>query len=73
MGADKAVAGYVLEILPSAIYRVQLEDRAEVLAHFASGTRRNFVRLRVGDKVAVERTAHDPARARIVRLLEENQ
>jgi translation initiation factor IF-1 len=71
MGADQALTpGEVIEILPNAGYRVRLEDRREVLAHFASGVRRNFMRLRVGDKVQVELTVRDNSRARIVRLVE---
>jgi len=40
-----------------------------VLAHFAGATRRNFVRVRVGDIVLVQLTPHDKTRGRIVKLL----
>jgi translation initiation factor IF-1 len=61
--------GRVLELLPNATVRVELDNRAEVLAHFAGATVRNFVRVRVGDPVLVELASQDPARGRIVKLL----
>lgn len=63
MAAEPAV---VIEILPNAAYRVELGNREQVVAHLAPGKQRGFVRLRVRDEVLVERTALDPARARIV-------
>jgi translation initiation factor IF-1 len=66
MAAEPAV---VVEILPNAAYRVELGNRERVVAHLAPGRLRNFVRLRVRDEVLVERTALDPARARIVELV----
>jgi translation initiation factor IF-1 len=66
MAAEPAV---VIEILPNAAYRVELGSREQVVAHLAPGRQRNFVRLRVRDEVLVERTALDPARARIVGLV----
>lgn len=62
--------GVVVEILPSAAYRVELGNREQVVAHVAPGRQRGFVRLRVRDEVLVERTALDPARARIVGLVQ---
>jgi len=66
MAAETAV---VIEILPNAAYRVELSNREQVVAHLAPGRQRGFVRLRVRDEVLVERTALDPARARIVELV----
>jgi len=66
VSAEKAV---VIEILPSAAYRVELGGRDQVVAHLAPAVKRNFVRLRVRDEVEVERTAHDPTRGRIVKVV----
>ncbi|HWR52284.1 MAG TPA: translation initiation factor IF-1 [Bryobacteraceae bacterium] len=71
MGSDASVTGTVLEILPSAIYRVELETRAQVLAHAAGARIKNFVRLRPGDRVEVVISAHDRTRGRIVRVFTE--
>jgi translation initiation factor IF-1 len=61
------VEGVVREILPRALYRVVIEKGREVVAHAASGTGRNFVRLVVGDHVIVELMPKDLGRGRIVR------
>ena len=61
------VAGVVREQLPSALYRVELEDGRMVTAHPGSGARRNFIRLLIGDKVAVTLMPGDPTRGRVVR------
>jgi translation initiation factor IF-1 len=68
-GGDRMVTGTVLEELPSAMYRVELESRDQVLAHAAGGVERNFVRLLPGDRVRVELSPHDWTRGRIVRRL----
>jgi len=62
-----AVEGVVREILPRALYRVVIERGREVIAHAASGTGKNFVRLVVGDRVTVELSPKDLGRGRIVR------
>ena len=59
----------VVELLPSAAYRLKLENEDLVTAHAASSTRKNFERLRPGDRVRVELSAHDRTRGRIVELL----
>jgi translation initiation factor IF-1 len=77
MGFDETVSGTgsdpregsVLELLPSGLYRVELVDRSRVLAHLTGATKRNFVRLRPGDRVEVEPSPHDAGRGRITRLL----
>jgi translation initiation factor IF-1 len=71
MGADQAVTGTVLEILPSAVYRVELESREQVLAHAAGVRERNFVRLRPGDRVKVEVSPYDRTRGRILEVFRE--
>ena len=65
--AERAV---VVEILPSLTYRLEVEgSRAEVIAHPGKSTATNFVRLRLNDTVLVERTAEDPRRGRIIKIL----
>ncbi|HVQ42482.1 MAG TPA: translation initiation factor IF-1 [Vicinamibacterales bacterium] len=65
----RSVTGTVLEVLPRALYRVAVEGGREVVAHAASGTGRNFVRLLVGDAVTVELSPRDLSRGRVVRKL----
>ncbi|MGC9970294.1 MAG: translation initiation factor IF-1 [Bryobacteraceae bacterium] len=67
-GSEELVAT-VVELLPNAVWRVELESREQVLAHAASARVRNFVRVRPGDRVCVELSPHDPGRGRITRLL----
>ena len=55
----------VLEELPSAIYRLELENRQQVLAHPVGAAKRNFVRLLPGDRVQVELSPGDWTRGRI--------
>jgi len=59
----------VVELLPSASYRLELDSRARVIAHAAPGSQVNFVRLRLRDRVLVELSPRDRTRARIVKLL----
>jgi translation initiation factor IF-1 len=60
------VTATVLEELPNALYRVELESRQQVLAHPVGAVKRNFVRLRPGDRVRVELSPQDCTRGRIV-------
>jgi translation initiation factor IF-1 len=62
-----AATGVVREVLPHAMYRVELENRHVVLAHAAAGRGRNFVRILVGDTVHVELSPIDLSRGRITR------
>ena len=63
------VTATVLEELPNALYRVELESRQQVLAHAVGSVKRNFVRLLPGDRVRVELSPHDWTRGRITRRL----
>jgi translation initiation factor IF-1 len=56
----------VIEELPRLLFRVELDDRKQVLCHLAGKMRRNFVRIRPGDRVSVELSPRDSARGRIV-------
>jgi len=66
---EKGLIATVLELLPNATCRVELESREQALAHPAAATANNFVRLRPGDRVRVELSPHDRTRGRIVKLL----
>ena len=71
MGSDAAIVGIVTELLPHATVRVKLQNESLVLAHAAGAVKVNFVRLRPGDRVQIELSPNDPARGRIVKLLNE--
>ena len=58
--------GTVNESLPNAMFRVELENGHEVLAHISGKMRMHYIRILPGDKVKVELTPYDLTRARIV-------
>ena len=60
------VMATVLETLPNAMFRVQLENKHVVLAHISGKMRKNFIRILPGDRVAVELSPYDLTRGRIV-------
>jgi len=64
------VVATVLEELPSALYRVELDTKQQVLAYAVGTVKRNFVRLLPGDKVRVELSPHDFTRGRIIGRLQ---
>ena len=57
--------GTILESLPNAMFRVELENGHEILAHISVKIRKNFIRILPGDKVKVEMTPYDLSRGRI--------
>jgi translation initiation factor IF-1 len=74
VGFDAAVTSVkavVVELLPSAVVKVKLENETVVLAHAAGAAKTNFLRVRPGDRVQVELSPHDPGRGRIVQLIKE--
>jgi translation initiation factor IF-1 len=60
------VTGTIVEQLPSALYRVKLDQGSQVTAHIAGRLDRNFIRLLVGDRVSVQLSPLDLGRGRIV-------
>ena len=60
------VTGTVLETLPNAMFRVELENKHVVLAHISGKMRKNFIRILPGDKILVELSPYDLTRGRIV-------
>jgi translation initiation factor IF-1 len=63
---ERGLEGVVTETLPHAMYRVRLEQGANVMAHIADRMDRNFVRILVGDRVRLELSPTDVGRGRIV-------
>jgi translation initiation factor IF-1 len=63
------IRGTVTEQLPSALYRVRLDDGGSMVAHIAHRIDRNFIRVLIGDRVRVERSRADVTRGRIVEKL----
>jgi translation initiation factor IF-1 len=61
------VEATVVEELPGLLYRLELSNKSQVLAHGAGAAHRNWVRLLPGDRVEVEFAEHDLTRGRIVK------
>ncbi|OGI22832.1 MAG: translation initiation factor IF-1 [Candidatus Melainabacteria bacterium RIFOXYA12_FULL_32_12] len=57
--------GTIVESLPNAMFKVELENGHMVLAHISGKIRKNFIRILPGDKVKVELTPYDLSRGRI--------
>ena len=60
------VQGTIIETLPNAMFRVELENKHMVLAHISGKMRKNFIRILPGDKILVELSPYDLTRGRIV-------
>jgi translation initiation factor IF-1 len=60
------VEGSVIEPLPNAMFRVELDNGHRVLAHVAGKMRMHFVRILPGDRVKLELSPYDLTRGRIV-------
>ena len=58
--------GQVTETLPGTLFKVELDDGQEVLAHLAGRLRMFRIKILAGDKVTVEMTPYDQAKGRIV-------
>ncbi|MBT5869702.1 MAG: translation initiation factor IF-1, partial [Nitrospinaceae bacterium] len=57
--------GTILEPLPNAMFRVELENGHKVLAHISGKMRMHFIRILSGDKVKVQLSPYDLTRGRI--------
>ncbi len=68
MAKEEAIEmeGEVQEALPNAMFRVELENGHQVLAHISGRMRKFFIRILPGDKVTVELSPYDLTRGRIV-------
>ena len=60
------VEGKVLEPLPNAMFRVELNNGHKVLAHVSGKIRMHFIRILPGDRVTIELSPYDLTRGRIV-------
>jgi translation initiation factor IF-1 len=60
------VEAVVVEPLPNAMFKVELDNGHEVLAHISGKMRKHFIRILPGDKVLVELSPYDLKRGRIV-------
>ena len=58
--------GKVTELLPTAMFRVKLENNHEILAHTAGKLKKNRIRILSGDNVLVEVTRYDLTKGRII-------
>lgn len=58
--------GTVKEPLPNAMFKVELENGHEILAHISGKMRMNFIRILPGDKVKLEISPYDLGRGRII-------
>jgi len=57
--------GVVLETLPNTLFKVELENGHEILAHISGRMRKNYIRILAGDAVKVELTPYDLTKGRI--------
>lgn len=77
MAKDKEVIklnGKVVEALPNAQFRVELENGHTIIAHVSGKMRKHYIRLVPGDRVEVELTPYDLTKGRIsFRLRDERQ
>ncbi len=60
------VEGTVLEALPNAMFRVELENGHKVLAHVSGKMRMHFIKILAGDRVKMELSPYDLTKGRIV-------
>mgnify|MGYP001624825555 FL=1 len=59
------VEGVVVEALPNTNFKVELENRHQILAHISGKLRMNYIKILPGDKVKVELSPYDLSRGRI--------
>ncbi|MDP2943777.1 MAG: translation initiation factor IF-1 [Candidatus Omnitrophota bacterium] len=67
MGKEELIEteGVVMEALPNAMFRVQLDNGHKVLAHVSGKMRMHFIRILPGDRVKLELSPYDLTRGRI--------
>lgn len=64
--SDKIIVeGVVIESLPNAMFKVELENKHQILAHISGRMRKHFIKIEPGDKVTVELSPYDLSRGRI--------
>lgn len=60
------VEGKVIETLPNAMFRVELDNGHKILAHVSGKMRMHYIRILPGDKVVIELSPYDLTRGRII-------
>jgi len=60
------VEGTIIEPLPNAMFRVELENGHRILAHISGKMRMHFIKILPGDKVTVELSPYDLTRGRVI-------
>ena len=58
--------GTVVETLPNAMFKVELENGHQILAHISGKLRMNFIKILPGDKVTIELSPYDLTKGRII-------
>ena len=58
--------GKVIETLPNAMFKVELENGHQILAHISGKLRQNYIRILPGDKVTIEMSPYDLSKGRII-------
>ena len=68
MDSEKAIEieGTIMSVLPGTMFRVALANKNLVLAHISGKMRKRFIRLTIGDRVKMQMSPYDTAKARIV-------
>ena len=64
------VEGRILTVLAGTLFRVELDNKHQVLAHISGKMRKRFIRLTTGDRVRMEMSPYDLSKARIVYRLQ---
>jgi translation initiation factor IF-1 len=60
------VEGVIVMVLPNTMFRVELPNKHQVLAHISGKLRKHFIRMTTGDRVKMEMSPYDLGKARIV-------
>ncbi len=60
------LTGTILETLPNAMFRVELENGHVILAHISGKMRMHYIKILPGDKVTIEMTPYDLTKGRVV-------
>lgn len=66
------VEGKIVTVLPGTMFRVELTNGHQVLAHISGKLRKNFIKITVGDMVKMEMSPYDLNRARITYRMKNN-
>lgn len=65
MATTIEIDGVVMESLPSAVFKVELENKASILAHISGKIRKNYIKILIGDRVRCELSPYDLTKGRI--------